>query len=338
MSVHRSDWVDYAKGLGIILVVYAHVVRGLVSAGFDVPSVLSLVVDSIVYSFHMPLFFFLSGLFFIDSLNRRSLGGMLFSKIDTIIYPYIVWSLLQGGMEVILSTYTNGHVTFAEVLTLWEPRAQFWFLYALFLIFLVWSVIYAYLSSKYTILIFSFASFLYLVQSWFDGVYWLSVLVKNSVFFMFGVFFREYNLYQYLSSRIGLVYLTLAFVSGQYLFHFHYGYTYADKGIFLLVLALVSISFTISFLTRFPSRLLAYIGGASMAIYLMHILAGSGVRVILNKLFIVDELIVHIVVGTLAGVILPLIALKLIGILKIPYVFSAPIGSGTVKLLSKIRK
>ncbi|MAE22002.1 MAG: acyltransferase, partial [Pseudomonas sp.] len=319
MSVDRSDWVDYAKGLGIILVVYAHVVRGLVSAGFDVPSVLSSVVDSIVYSFHMPLFFFLSGLFFIDSLKRRSLDGMLFSKLDTIIYPYIVWSLFQGGIEVILSTYTNGHVTFAEVLTLWEPRAQFWFLYALFLIFLVWSVIYAYLSSKYTILIFSFASFLYLVQSWFDGVYWLSVLVKNSVFFMFGVVFREYNLYQYLSSRVGLVCLTLAFVSGQYLFHFHYGYTHTDKGISLLVLALVSISFTVSFLIRFRSRLLAYIGGASMAIYLMHILAGSGVRVILNKFFIVDELSVHIVVGTLAGIILPLIALKVIGFLKIPY-------------------
>ncbi|HAQ24881.1 MAG TPA: acyltransferase, partial [Pseudomonas sp.] len=123
----RNAWVDYAKAIGIILVVYGHVARGVFNAGLPMGEELYVLVDSIIYSFHMPLFFFLSGLFFYDSLVKRGTGGLIVNKVDTIVYPFIVWSLLQGFLEVILSNYTNGNVTVAEVLSLlWSPRAQFW--------------------------------------------------------------------------------------------------------------------------------------------------------------------------------------------------------------------
>jgi fucose 4-O-acetylase-like acetyltransferase len=61
---NRDHWVDYAKGLGILLVVYGHVSRGVFNAGIKVDAELFKLVDSVIYSFHMPLFFFLSGLFF----------------------------------------------------------------------------------------------------------------------------------------------------------------------------------------------------------------------------------------------------------------------------------
>ena len=97
---NRNSWVDYAKAIGIILVVFGHVERGLISAGMvtDPASLAALMLaDSVIYSFHMPLFFFLSGLFFIESLARRGRIGLLANKLDTLIYPYILWSLLQGG-------------------------------------------------------------------------------------------------------------------------------------------------------------------------------------------------------------------------------------------------
>jgi len=59
---NRSGWVDYAKAIGIILVVYGHVARGLYNAGIAFPEPLYSLTDSVVYSFHMPLFFFLSGI------------------------------------------------------------------------------------------------------------------------------------------------------------------------------------------------------------------------------------------------------------------------------------
>src|SRR3546814_10432985 len=101
-------------------------------------------------SFHIPLYFFLSGLFFFDSLQKRGRGGLIINKVDTIVYPFIVWSLLQGLFEVVLSNYTNGQVTLVEVFSLlWMPRAQFWFLYALFLVFVVCAFLYARADRRY---------------------------------------------------------------------------------------------------------------------------------------------------------------------------------------------
>ena len=64
---NRSHWVDYAKAIGIVLVVYGHVLKGLHSAGIKMPEAFYELSYSIVYTFHMPLFFFLSGLFFYSS-------------------------------------------------------------------------------------------------------------------------------------------------------------------------------------------------------------------------------------------------------------------------------
>lgn len=53
----RYMWVDYAKAIGIILVVFGHVNRGLHSSGISVSNLFFAKIDSIIYSFHMPLFF-----------------------------------------------------------------------------------------------------------------------------------------------------------------------------------------------------------------------------------------------------------------------------------------
>ena len=46
---NRIKWVDIAKGIGIILVIVGHTI----ALEYSAP----------IYTFHMPLFFFLSGLF-----------------------------------------------------------------------------------------------------------------------------------------------------------------------------------------------------------------------------------------------------------------------------------
>src|SRR5436189_523053 len=66
----RVDWVDYCRGLGIFYVVLGHVLRGLRQGAILGDSPWCQFVDSWLYSFHMPLFFFLSGLFI-----KRSIRG-----------------------------------------------------------------------------------------------------------------------------------------------------------------------------------------------------------------------------------------------------------------------
>ncbi|WP_320408208.1 acyltransferase family protein [Raoultella ornithinolytica] len=67
----RDTWVDYAKALGIILVVTGHVNRGLYSSGIYISKEFFILLDSVIYTFHMPLFFFLSGLFFVKSIDKN---------------------------------------------------------------------------------------------------------------------------------------------------------------------------------------------------------------------------------------------------------------------------
>lgn len=57
----RIDWQDSARGFGILLVVYGHVVRGLFQSDI-LTSPAWARADFAIYTFHMPLFFFLSGL------------------------------------------------------------------------------------------------------------------------------------------------------------------------------------------------------------------------------------------------------------------------------------
>ncbi|EPK2302026.1 acyltransferase family protein, partial [Klebsiella pneumoniae] len=100
-------WVDYAKAFGIILVVFGHVNRGLFNSGIFTSTEIYHSLDNVIYSFHMPLFFFLSGLFFIESISGKSKIRFISGKFKTIFYPYAVWSILQGCIEVFLSNYTN---------------------------------------------------------------------------------------------------------------------------------------------------------------------------------------------------------------------------------------
>jgi fucose 4-O-acetylase-like acetyltransferase len=102
----RLDWVDYSKGIGIILVVFGHVWRGLYSASLPLSAPLYEFVDAFIYSFHMPLFFFLSDYFAERSANIPAVR-FLTDKTASILYPYLLWSVLQGGMNVALSTHTN---------------------------------------------------------------------------------------------------------------------------------------------------------------------------------------------------------------------------------------
>lgn len=326
---NRDNWVDCAKGIGIILVVYGHVARGLVKAGIEVPVDFYNLTDSIVYSFHMPLFFFLSGLFFYHSFSKRGGKKLVFSKIDTILYPFLLWSIIQGCTEVFLSHYTNGNLPLYKVFTLlWAPRAQFWFLYALFFIFVVSAIIYSYTAKKYSICIFIAAAFTYVFSDFLPDLRIIAFIAKNLVFFCFGIIFTQYFNIKYFSNKAAFIISFLSFIVGQWYFHKYLSLTYIDIGIVSLSIALISIVFIVSMsslLAKNSNRIISYIGASSMSIFLMHVLAGSGARVILDKVFHIDTFTIHVLVGCAVGVIAPIVALVIIEKFKIPYILSAPL-------------
>ena len=328
--IDRSDWVDYAKGIGIILVVYGHVARGLFNAGMDMPEKLYRLADSIIYSFHMPLFFFLSGLFFCKSVLNRGRLGFALSKIDTIVYPYLVWSILQGVVEAAMSNYTSGSATFSEVFALWVPRAQFWFLYALFFISIFSIALYTFVSDKWFFAILILMAALYLLRPEFLRVSPVIYIINNFIYFALGVVFTKYDLGNRLSTLSSFAALAALFVLAQYLFHGYAGKVYTQRGMESLLLASISIFFIIALsktLSKYRySGFLAHVGVCSMAIYLIHILAGSGTRVVLTKLVGVDVVSIHLLAGCVVGILVPLLVVKFTQAFNVRYVFSAPLS------------
>ena len=250
-----------------------------------------------------------------------------------------MWSVFQGLIEAFLSDYTNGNVAYSDVFSLlWAPRAQFWFLYALFLIFVLSSAIFSLVSKRFAVLVTALAALAYIASSALPDFFIIGFLSRNFVFFLLGILFTEYCKAEQFSSLYYVSGLTLLFLCGQYVFHFPLGLYYENKGVASLCLALVSILTVVSissFLSVRHYRFFVFIGTSSMAIYLMHILAGSGVRVILKSLMGIDSFAVHIVAGTLLGVLAPLLAVFIINKFNIPYVFSAPVSRWVSGLLGK---
>ncbi len=329
MPTEKTAWVDYAKGIGIILVVYGHVIRGLENSGISVPYFHEL--DTIVYSFHMPLFFFISGMFVQQSLDNRGSKGVVLSKIDTLVYPYIIWSLCQGMIEVALSTYTNGNATLVEVLSLWDPRAQFWFLYVLFTTFCITCLIYYYTKKGLLIIGLALASVAYyqsLPMEIYVVDYVYSKLSGHWVYFMLGMLYQHPSIKAFAQSkRIPLVIACALFVFIQTLL-LKETYIFSERTT-QLIAAIISILFVIE-LSKASCRLnipaLKFLGVSSMEIYLIHILTGSGARVIMFRLGI-DEVYAHIIIGTVAGLTVP-IAFKIFSQrLGLKYLFKAPISN-----------
>ena len=78
MIKERVSYIDVAKGLGILLIVFGH--SRILSNGNSE-------IHRIVYSFHVPLFFFISGLF----LNPNEIFWVFFiKKTDSLLKPYLV--------------------------------------------------------------------------------------------------------------------------------------------------------------------------------------------------------------------------------------------------------
>lgn len=82
----RVEWVDTVKAIGIFLVFYGHYVENI---GKDYDSAVGLAQFKFIYSFHIPLFFVLSGFFFKESSNKSE-------KIITLFYQRIIPVLTFG--------------------------------------------------------------------------------------------------------------------------------------------------------------------------------------------------------------------------------------------------
>lgn len=130
-QINRVDWVDYAKGFCIILVVMMHSTLGVQKAAGDM-GWLGYVVE-FARPFRMPDFFMISGLFLGMVINRPWLR-YFDRKVVHFFYFYILWVTIQFAFKAPV-WYAEG-ATFTELLMKYsmvfvEPFGTLWFIYML---------------------------------------------------------------------------------------------------------------------------------------------------------------------------------------------------------------
>ncbi len=138
----RSTLIDAARGFAIVLVVVGHVSQGMQNRGLWHGSVLAYRLDAWMYSFHMPAFFFMAGLFVLESIQKRGTLTFLRDRASALLWPYMLFELAN------MSIYRlNNHMAHTPAANLQDAAwvfltaASAWFLPTLFFSLLVFAMI-----------------------------------------------------------------------------------------------------------------------------------------------------------------------------------------------------
>lgn len=266
----RVEWIDVYKGIGIILVVVGHVCTGWFR--------------DFIYTFHMPLFFFISGY-----LYRQVSFGLFFSKkfrqllipyaafLVSLMAPYIVYKLYIGDFTGVIELLRSA-VLGGRWLTGWY--SVFWFMTCLFFTQQIFNAVQLRCNSErvYLLVLISLAiSYLNMYQ-----YPELKVLLSlNTVFVAIPIFYLG-TLYQ--KKRIELnwlwVVVVLAIITiifSNYRSEFDVDYKNAKYGFPIIALIMaVGMTAVIIFLSEALAKIslvreiLSYFGAASMTIFFCH--------------------------------------------------------------------
>ena len=287
-NLRRDQSLDIAKGIGILLVVLGHCLKGLIASAFF-PATAQWppqVVDAI-YLFHMPLFFVISG--HLASGKRRPVKSTLTKLLPTIVWPYFLWSILQGLVEVYLSRYTTSHVEISSLYEiLWVPIVPYWFLYALFFCHVGYLAIRK-LSHPVQMTI---AAVVFAVPMFFIvpiSLLHLQVVlqtVRGFLYFILGVVSvsQVKQLGRWAAVAGTILFVVFAVVLYQAQWDGAKGMFAALPGALAGIIATLAWSRMIAPQTNFAVRTLAFLGRYSMSIYVMHIFFTAGIRIALHKL------------------------------------------------------
>jgi fucose 4-O-acetylase-like acetyltransferase len=166
--MERERWIDIAKGLGIILVVEAHI---------D-PSRFAV----FVFLFHMPLFFMLSGYL----MRRASLMSTVKSKAWALMVPYVCYLIGLGAPELVRAPWATVEMFFWGGRLLTGKLGVFWFVTVLFVAQLVFASLLAWRRRAFDPFLMAVVASLTLAGYWSAGLSlpWNAGVVPMALFFL----------------------------------------------------------------------------------------------------------------------------------------------------------
>lgn len=310
----RDLSLDVAKGVGILLVVVGHAWRGLDSAGMIDNPELFQIIDQLIYNFHMPLFFLLSGMTFEAWALKRPYPEAAFSRVTRLLWPLFLWSYLFVAARIAAGEAANTEASGLQSLLFFPlpPREHFWFLWALFLQHLAVLALLRAVGRPLGAAIWTALAVLLILGSSFTPVglnAWTFGALTYAGAFLTGLALGPRGL----PATVPLAVLALVAFAVLQTASFSLPETLLTRQLLGVVLSLAVLAMVQAACARGSGpafRLLAFLGISSLGIYLAHTIFSAGIRAVLSRF--TTDLTVHMIAGTLAGIIGPLILYVLI--------------------------
>lgn len=311
---HRVNWIDNLKALAIFLVVLGHSINGGVTSTDKYAAYLC----DWIYSFHMPLFFLLSGITYQLASSNGKTKRTSTSQIVNIGIIYIVQSLIYILFNVISQRFINPSNIYTlkdGAFVLFTPIAHFWFLHTLIIYYIVDYILCRLLKKNslifLTTLILSLLSFCIP----FD---YISKILYLLFFFELGRAMHFFSKIPIIIIIVGTIYSFISpFISNHTLI-----FSYLDFIIAICVSLLLVYIFQ-----KFSNRsinIITYAGKNCIWIYIFHSYFTSIARAICNR-FIPQATLLRICVCTISGILFPLIMCFISQKLNVDFLVSRPI-------------
>ena len=294
-KINRYYWLDVTKCIGIFLIVLCHFPISKYTAKF-------------LWTFQVPLFFFISGYLFKEATTRDFLDKLTFRLILPYAYIYLLTVLIT---VLIKADFDIKHIGSMMLGLFWGTHtypyfinAALWFLPGLITV----QLMYFFLVRKAKLFYFALLGvsvFLYL-NAYLNLFFSIDLALLGLNYFIAGVLIKKYNCIETVKARPELAFILfilslLTTMDFAYFGNVWYGgkhYSISLLGGLIGIVMTITLSILIETISK-PSSFITYISSSTLFIFCFHVFSSPAAKVIIDTL----EIKIVIVSSLLATVL-----------------------------------
>ena len=303
----REKWVDDVKVIACILVVLGHFFQSMTKVNILPENDLYKWFNTTIYYFHVPLFFICSGYLYqkYSKVNDfTSWKKNVTKKVLALGVPYVTFTTATWVLKTVFSSKVNDQIGGLGSTLLLHPTAPYWYLYALFFIFLV-TLTFANVKMAAVGLIAAFVAKLLILVGGGTGIYAVSTVLANEIWFVLGMSVCAFDLRLKGKSGRGIIIgiLFLGLSVAVYMANI-------QNSAVSFVLGLMACTAVILLAVDFEEksgRAMRFLAKYTMPIFLMHTLFAAPLRSVLLKIGIINA-VVHVTMGLGISFVGPIVA------------------------------
>ena len=185
----REKWVDDVKVIACILVVLGHFFQSMTKANILPENDLYEWFDTTIYYFHVPLFFICSGYIYQKYSKVNSVSNWcknVAKKALALGVPYVTFTIATWVLKKVFSSSVNDQIGGLGDTILLHPTAPYWYLYALFFIFLITPTFSSVKAAAIGLMVAVTVKLLILTGGGYS-VYAVSTVLSNEIWFVLGM-------------------------------------------------------------------------------------------------------------------------------------------------------